>query len=401
MASVRTQVGIVGAGPAGLLLSHLLAREGIESRVIEDRSRDYVEGRIRAGVLEQGTVDLLNQAGLGARMRREGLNHDGIEIRFNGTGHRIDFPSLTGGKRITVYGQHEVVKDLIAARLAEGGSITFETSDVALHDVTGDRPRIAYRAGGETNEIACDFIAGCDGYHGVGRTCLPDAMRAIYEREYPFAWLGILAESAPASDELIYANHARGFALLSMRSPTISRLYLQCDPDEDIANWSDDRIWDELQQRTATTDGGFRIPEGPILQKGVTAMRSFVVEPMQHGRLYLAGDAAHIVPPTGAKGMNLAVADVRYLTEALAAHFHRGDDTLLSTYSARCLRRVWKAQRFSWWMTTMLHINPTDSPFDRRRQTAELDYVTGSKAAMTTLAENYVGLPFDEPGLVH
>jgi len=392
---VRTQVGIVGAGPAGLLLSHLLARDGIESRVIEDRSRDYVEGRIRAGVLEQGTVDLLNQIGLGTRMRREGLIHDGIEIRFNGTGHRIDFPSLTGGKRITVYGQHEVVKDLIAARLAEGGSVTFEATGVALHDVTGDQPRIAYRASGEAREIACDFIAGCDGYHGVSRAHVPQGTRAVYEREYPFAWLGILAESGPASDELIYAHHEHGFALLSMRSPTISRLYLQCDPDEDIARWPDDRIWDELQRRTATADGSFRIPEGPIVQKGITAMRSFVVEPMQHGRLYLAGDAAHIVPPTGAKGMNLAVADVRTLALALAAHYRSGDDSQLTAYSARCLRRVWKAQRFSWWMTQLLHRFPHESTFDHRRQLAELDYVASSQAAATSLAENYAGLPID------
>ena len=398
---MRTQVGIVGAGAAGLLLSHLLAREGVESVVIENRSRDYVENRIRAGVLEQGTVDLLNETGLGARMTREGLAHDGVEIRFNGAGHRIDFPRLTGGKRITVYGQHEMVKDMIAARLNEGGAITFEVSDVMLHGIDSARPQIRYRLSGETNEIACDFIAGCDGFHGISRESVPAAARTAYQREYPFAWLGVLAESAPASHELIYAHHQRGFALLSMRSPTISRLYLQCDPNEDIANWADDRVWDELQRRTATVDGAFRVPQGPIVQKGITPMRSFVVEPMQYGRLYLAGDAAHIVPPTGAKGMNLAVADVRALTEGLAAHYKKNDDALLANYSDRCLRRVWKAQRFSWWMTTMLHANAADTPFDRRRRIAELDYVTSSEAAMTTFAENYVGLPFDDSRSLH
>ena len=401
MTSVRTQVGIVGAGPAGLLLSHLLAREGIESVVLEDRSRDYVENRIRAGVLEQGTVDLLNTNGLGERMNREGLAHDGVEIRFGGTGHRIDFPKLTSGKRITVYGQHDVVKDMITARLDDGGTVTFEVSDVALHEFDGAQPSISYQVDGKANEIACDFIAGCDGFHGISRDSIPAGAITAYEREYPFAWLGILAESIPASHELIYAHHERGFALLSMRSPTISRLYLQCDPNEDVANWSDDRIWDELQQRTATADGAFRVPEGPILQKGITPMRSFVVEPMQYGRLYLAGDAAHIVPPTGAKGMNLAVADVRALAEGLAAHYRNGNDALLAAYSERCLRRVWKAQRFSWWMTTMLHLNAADSPYDRRRQIAELDYLTGSEVAMTALAENYVGLPFDDNPSVH
>ena len=394
MAKHRTQVGIIGAGPAGLFLAHLLAREGIEAIILEDRSRDYVENRIRAGVLEHGTVDVLNGLGLGARMAREGMIHGGIELRFEGRGHRIDFPALTG-KAITVYGQHEVVKDLIAAWLARGGALHFEVSDVSLAGIDGARPLIRYRHGGEAHEIGCDFIAGCDGFHGVSRPSLPAGLLTAYERVYPFAWLGILTESAPASDELIYAHNPRGFALLSMRSPTISRLYLQCDPDDDIANWPDERIWEELQRRTATAAGTFRIPEGPILQRGITPMRSFVVEPMQHGRLYLAGDSAHIVPPTGAKGMNLAVADVRYLTEGLAAFYRKDARELLAAYSARCLRRIWKAQRFSWWMTTMLHLNPTDSPFDRRRQIAELDYVTSSEAAMRSLAENYVGLPFE------
>jgi p-hydroxybenzoate 3-monooxygenase len=400
MTTTRTEVGIVGAGPAGLLLSHLLAREGIGSIVIEDKSRDYVENRIRAGVLEQGTADLLVEAGLGERMKREGLIHEGIEIRFDGCGQRIDFPALTGGKAITVYGQQEVVRDLIAARLSAGGTIHFEVEDVRLEGIDWDTPRIVFRKDGAEHAIACDFIAGCDGFHGICRDSIPAGLLTAYERVYPFAWLGILVESPPASDELIYAHSGRGFALLSMRSPTLSRLYVQCDPGDDVAAWPDERVWEELQTRTALRDGEFRVPEGPVLQKGITPMRSFVAEPMQFGRLFLAGDAAHIVPPTGAKGMNLAVADVRCLTEGLAAWYRRGEKTLLEAYSARCLRRVWKAQRFSWWMTTMLHLHPGDTPFDRRRQIAELDYVTSSRAAMTTLAENYVGLPFEAAGSV-
>jgi p-hydroxybenzoate 3-monooxygenase len=397
---LRTQVGIVGAGPAGLLLAHLLQGEGIESIVIEDRDRDYVENRIRAGVLEQGSVDVLNRAGVGERMRLEGLAHEGIELRFRGSGHRIDFPALTGGKRITVYGQHEVIKDLIAARLAAGAGIIFEVTGAAIAGFDGDEPVVRYEKDGVAHEIACDFIAGCDGFHGICRPAVPEERLTVFERIYPYGWLGILAQSTPASHELIYAHHERGFALLSMRSPTLSRLYVQCEPDDDVANWPDERVWEELQRRTELHDAGFRVPEGPILQKGITPMRSFVVEPMQCGRLFLAGDAAHIVPPTGAKGMNLAVADVRNLTEALTAFYRTGATALLDGYSARCLRRVWKAQRFSWWMTTMLHRNPDDTPFDRRRQLAELDYVTSSEAAMRSLAENYVGLPF-EPAMVN
>jgi p-hydroxybenzoate 3-monooxygenase len=390
----RTQVGIVGAGPAGLFLSCLLARAGIDTIVLEDRSRDYVESRIRAGVLEQGSVDLLNEAGLGERMGREGLAHTGIEIRFAGRGHRIDFLALTG-KTITVYGQHEVVKDLIAARLAAGRPLHFEVSDVAVAGFDSASPVIRYTSGGEAHEIACDFIAGCDGFHGICRTSIPTGVLTDYERSYPFAWMGILAAAPPASKELIYAHHERGFALLSMRSPTLSRLYVQCGPEDDVAAWPDERVWDELQRRTATSDGAFRVPQGAILQKGITPMRSFVAEPMQFGRLFLAGDAAHIVPPTGAKGMNLAMADVHYLAQALATYYRAGSMDQLEGYSARCLRRVWKAQRFSWWMTTMLHRHPEDSPFDRRRQLAELDYLTGSAAAMRALAENYVGLPLE------
>ena len=365
--------------------------------MLEDRSRDYVENRVRAGVLEQGSVDMLNEAGLGERMRAEGQIHAGIEIRFQGRGHRIDFPSLTGGQQITVYGQQEAVKDIIAARLAAGGTIHFEVSDVQVHDIEGKSPRISFRRNGAEEEIHCDFIAGCDGFHGICRPSIPDGVLAFFDRVYPFAWLGILSESEQASPELIYTHTEEGFALLSTRSPTLQRHYLQVAPDEDIGNWSDARIWETLQKRTALADGGFRITEGPILQKGITPMRSFVTEPMQFGRLYLAGDSAHIVPPTGAKGMNLAVADVRYLTEALTVFYAQGDEALLAAYSARCLRRVWKAQRFSWWMTTLLHVDPQALAFDRRRQVAELDYVTSSEAAMASLAENYVGLPFDPP----
>jgi p-hydroxybenzoate 3-monooxygenase len=390
---MRTQVGIIGAGPAGLLLSHLLYLEGIESVILEDRSRAYVEDRIRAGVLEQGTADLLVETGIGERMRREGLVHHGIELRFNGEGHRIDFADLTGGKGVVVYGQHEVVKDLIAARLAAEGTILFGVADVSVHDLDGARPSIRFRQDGEARELSCDAIAGCDGFHGICRPSIPDGVLTVFERTYPFAWLGILAEAPPVSEELIYAHHEHGFALFSMRSPEITRLYLQCAPDEDLAAWPDERIWAELRTRLA---GGDRpLVEGPVLQKGVTGMRSFVAEPMQYGRLFLAGDAAHIVPPTGAKGMNLAVADVRVLARALAAFYRSGNTDLLDRYSEICLRRIWKAQRFSWWMTSMLHRFGEASPFDRRRQLAELDYVTSSRAAAASLAENYVGLPME------
>ncbi len=393
MQKLRTQVGIVGAGPAGLLLAHLLHRVGIESIVLENCTREYVEARIRAGVLEQGTVDLINSVGVGERMQREGLIHEGIEIRFNGDGHRIDFPSLTGGKRITVYGQHEVVKDLIEARLEHGGEIQFEVSEVTLHNIETSHPSIHYLHAGESYELACDFVAGCDGFHGISRPSIPKGILTNYERTYPFAWLGILAQVAPSSEELIYAHHERGFALLSMRSPEISRLYLQCEPDEDLQNWHDDRIWEELQIRLHDNNG-WKLQEGPLLQKSVTGMRSFVVEPMQYGRLFLAGDSAHIVPPTGAKGMNLAASDVLVLSRAIDSFYRSGAADLLNAYSATCLRRVWKAQRFSAWMTLLLHQIPGQCSFDARRQLAELDYVTSSVAAATTLAENYVGLPF-------
>ncbi|CAA9332770.1 MAG: P-hydroxybenzoate hydroxylase [uncultured Microvirga sp.] len=391
---MRTQVGIIGAGPAGLMLAHLLHRQGIESILVEARSQRYVEERIRAGVLEQGVRDLLIETGVGARMQREGLVHHGIELRFDGRSHRIDFADLAAGKGVTVYAQHEVVKDLIAARLAAGGEIVFEAGQVEV-DGLDDAPVIRFRQGGEERRLACDFIAGCDGFHGVCRAAIPPGVLTAFERVYPFAWLGILAEGRPVSEELIYANHDSGFALFSMRSPEISRLYLQCAPDEDIGQWPDARIWEELHRRLGADGHGRALTEGAVLQKGITPMRSFVVEPMRHGRLFLAGDAAHIVPPTGAKGMNLAIADVRVLSHALAAFYRAGDSAQLDGYSETCLRRIWKVQRFSWWMTSMLHRFDDHSPFDRRRQIAELDYVTTSRAAALTLAENYVGLPMD------
>ena len=384
---MRTQVGIVGAGPAGLVLSHLLHRAGIESVVLEDRSRDYVEKRVRAGVLEQGTVDLLDDAGLAGRLHREGLVHEGIELRFGGEGHRIDLAGLTGGRAITIYGQQELVKDLIAARLEAGGEIRFEVSDVAVHDLESDSPVVSFDGG----ELQCDFIAGCDGFYGVCRPSIPAGVLSVYEREYPFAWLGILAEVAPSSEELIYAHHERGFALHSLRSPALSRLYIQCDPREDIDSWPDDRIWRELHARLERRDG-WVLNEGPVIEKGITPMRSFVAEPMRHGRLFLAGDAAHIVPPTGAKGLNLAVADVKVLAAALRAYYENGDQAGLDGYSADCLRRVWRIQHFSWWMTSMLHRGAGQDPFEARLQRAQLDYVTRSRAAATMLAENYVGL---------
>jgi p-hydroxybenzoate 3-monooxygenase len=391
----RTQVGIVGAGPAGLLLSHLLHLEGIESVILEDRARKHVEERIRAGVIEQGAADLLIEAGLGERMKREGLRHTGIELRFRGAGHRIDLAAHTGGKAVTVYGQHEVVKDMIAARIAAKGRLVFEAKDVSVHDFKAGPPTIRYLADGKPHELSCDFIAGCDGFHGVCRPTVAPGELSFFDRSYPFGWLGILAKAPPSSHELIYARHETGFALLSMRSPEISRLYIQCDPADDIANWSDARVWAELQRRLAG-GSGWKLTEGPVLQKGITAMRSFVTEPMQSGRLFLAGDSAHIVPPTGAKGMNLAISDVRLLARALDAHFKRNDDTRLAAYSATALRRIWKAQRFSWWMTSLLHKFGDETPFDERRQFADLDYVVSSQAARMSLAENYVGLPFDD-----
>jgi p-hydroxybenzoate 3-monooxygenase len=392
----RTQVGIVGAGPAGLVLGQLLHLRGIEAVVLEDRSREYVEQRVRAGVLEQGTVDLLKRMGVGERMERQGLVHHGVELRFAERGHRIDFADLTG-RAITVYGQQEVVKDLIAARLDFGGPLLFEVDDVRPEGVETDAPALRFRHEGEEHLLRCDVIAGCDGFHGVCRGAVPDGVLTFHEREWPFAWLGILAEAAPSSDELIYAHHERGFALQSMRSPQVTRLYLQCEPTDELEAWPDERIWEELQQRLAS--GEFRLNEGPIFERGITPMRSFVTEPMQHGRLYLAGDAVHIVPPTGAKGLNLAVADVKVLADALERWFSTGDDSLLAAYSDTCLRRVWHTQHFSWWMTSMLHRMPDDvDGFQAKLQIAQLDYVCASRAASTSLAENYVGLDLPAAG---
>jgi p-hydroxybenzoate 3-monooxygenase len=395
---MRTQVGIVGAGPAGLVLSHLLHLQGIESVVLETRSRKYCEERVRAGVLEQGTVDLLNEIGAGERMMGEGMVHYGVNLRFSGRTHHIDFKELTGGRGIMIYAQHEVIKDLVKARLACDGKLFFDVEDVCIRDFgeakSSSKPSILFRKDGEAQQLSCDFIAGCDGSHGVCRPSIPRGVITSFERIYPFGWLGILAEAPPSSEELIYAYHDRGFALLSMRSRQISRLYLQCKPDEDLDEWPDDRIWQELHARLASTEG-WRLTEGRIIQKGVTGMRSSVVEPMQYGKLFIAGDAAHIVPPTGAKGLNLAVADVRVLARAFAEYYSSGRQDLLEAYSTTCLRRVWKVQRFSWWMTSMLHRWEGENAFDHRRQLAELDYVTSSRAASQTLAENYVGLPMD------
>jgi p-hydroxybenzoate 3-monooxygenase len=376
-----------------LLLSFLLRRAGIDCVVLENRSRQYVVERVRAGLLEQGTVDLVNELGLGERLRREGLVHHGLALRFGGKSHRIALTELTG-KTVTIYGQNELVTDLIDARLACGGALMFEAEATGVEGLDGWTPRIRFRHDGRDDVLDCDFVAGCDGFHGICRPILEPVL-TLYDREYPFGWLGVLSESPPVSDELIYVNHERGFALFTMRSRSISRLYLQCVPDEDIDNWPDARIWEELHLRLG--DGnGHRLVEGRVLQKGVTPMRSFVAAPMRHGRLFLTGDAAHIVPPTGAKGLNLAVADVRVLAAALAEFYQSGSTRLIDRYSDICLRRVWKAQRFSWWMTSMLHRFDDQLPFDRRVQQAELDYVTGSRAGATSLAENYVGLPFEE-----
>jgi len=386
---MRTQVAIVGAGPAGLTLAHLLHLEGIDSVVLEARSREYVEQRIRAGVLEQGTVDLLVEAGVGGRVQREGIVHHGIQIQFDGERHRIALTNLTGGRTIVIYGQTEVVKDLIAARIETGRPLLFEADVVAVDELDSTRPRVRFRHQGGEDELECDVVAGCDGFHGVCRASIPDGILSEFSREYPFGWLGILAAVAPSSDELVYSHHDRGFALLSLRSSELSRLYIQCRPDEDLDEWPDDRIWEELHARLGLP--GWTLAEGPVLEKGVTGMRSHVVEPMRYGRLFLAGDAAHIVPPTGAKGLNLAIRDVQLLAEAISAWYRTGYEAELERYSTRCLRRVWRAEHFSWWMTSMLHRPPGDDPFDRQLRLSQLRYVTASEAAATSLAENYVG----------
>jgi len=392
---MRVQVAIIGAGPAGLLLGQLLYRAGIDSIILERRSGEYVLGRIRAGVLEQVAVDLLDEAGIGERLHAEGLVHDGIELCFDGVRHRIALADLTGGKHVTVYGQTEVTRDLMDARAAEGGRTVYEAADVSIHDFDGQRPKVRYRKDGSEHEIECDFIAGCDGFHGVCRETIPHSAVKEYERVFPFGWLGILADVPPVSDELIYVNHPRGFALCSMRSRTRSRYYLQVPLDEKVENWSDERFWDELKRRV-DAEAARTMITGASIEKSIAPLRSFVAEPMRFGRLLLAGDAAHIVPPTGAKGLNLAASDVRYLSRALIDHYRTGSMKEIDAYSAKCLRRVWKAVRFSWWMTSLMHRFPDTGDFGQKIQETELYYLTGSQAASTSLAENYVGLPFED-----
>jgi p-hydroxybenzoate 3-monooxygenase len=390
---MRTQVAIIGAGPAGLLLAHLLHLRGIDSVVLERQSREYIERRIRAGVLEQGTVDLLDEVGLADRLLRQRLVHRGLELLFDGAGHRIPLTELTG-RELTIYAQHELVKDLVAARLETGRPLLFEAPASGITGLDTAAPTVHF---GQDGELAADFVAGCDGFHGVSRQSIPDSAVTAYDLEYPYSWLGILAEAPPSSEELIYAYHDRGFALHSMRSPRITRLYLQVAPDEKLEEWPDERIWAELRTRLAR-DAGFALADGPLLDKGITALRSHVVEPMRHGRLFLAGDSAHIVPATGAKGLNLAVADVHVLAGALHEWYESGSEASLDAYSATCLRRVWRVQHFSWWMTSMLHRTPEPDPFARQLQLSQLRYLTGSTSAATSFAENYVGLPLPKGG---
>ncbi|WP_288350883.1 4-hydroxybenzoate 3-monooxygenase [uncultured Thalassospira sp.] len=388
---MHVPVVIIGSGPAGLLLSHLLHVQGIDSVILERKSRDYVEGRIRAGVLEMGTVDLMKRVGVDARMNKEGIIHGGIYISVNGKRTHVNMEELTGGSTVMIYGQTEVTKDLIAARLAHGGEIVFEAEDVSLHDIEGDAPRVRYVKDGNEVELRCDYIAACDGFHGVGRKTLPGVQE--FEKVYPFGWLGVLAHAKPVADELIYAKHDRGFALCSMRSETVVRHYVQVPSTDKIEDWSDDRFWAELRTRLGEEDAEL-VNEGEVFEKSIAPLRSFVAEPMQHGRLFLAGDAAHIVPPTGAKGLNLAASDVHYLSEALIAKYKKNREDLLATYSDTALARVWKAERFSWWMTSMLHTFGDQNEFDGRIRDAELQYILSSKAGLTNLSENYVGLPY-------
>ncbi|MFE0176537.1 4-hydroxybenzoate 3-monooxygenase [Streptomyces sp. NPDC059002] len=392
---MRTTVGIIGAGPAGLLLARLLHRAGIDSVVLESRDRGYVERRQRAGILEQGTVDVLREAGAGARMDREGLPHDGIELRFDRRRHRVDFPALTGGRSVTVYAQTEICKDLIALQLAEGGPLLFEAQALAVEGADSESPRIRFRHEGREDTLQCDYVVGCDGFWGVARTAIPEAVSRTFERTYPFGWLGILADVPPSHDELVYARHDRGFALLSMRSPSVTRAYLQVPDGTDAADWSDEEIWDELDRRLETDDPAWTLRRGPVTAKSVTPMRSYVHEPMRHGRLFLAGDAAHIVPPTGAKGLNLAVGDVVTFARALTLLRDKGDASRLDAYSETCLRRVWQAERFSYAMTTMLHRAPDATPFDDRIQLARLDRITTARSAEADLADGYTGFPLD------
>jgi len=391
---MRVQVAIIGAGPSGLILGQLLARAGIDAVILEAHTPDYVLGRIRAGVLEQVAVDLLDEAGVGRRMHAEGLPHDGFELLIDGRRHRIDLAGLTGGKRVMVYGQTELTKDLMQARAAAGLKTVYEAKDVSAHDFDTQHPRVRYVKDGAAHEITCDFIAGCDGFHGVCRASVPKGAIANFERVYPFGWLGLLSDTPPVSEELIYAKTGRGFALCSMRSHTRSRYYLQVPLTEKVEDWSDEKFWDELRTRLDPQANG-RLVTGPSIEKSIAPLRSFVAEPMRFGRLFLAGDAAHIVPPTGAKGLNLAATDVRTLSRALI-EFYQGSESGIDHYSARCLRRIWKAERFSWWMTMLLHTFPDTNPFEQRALDAELDYVVHSLAGRTTMAENYVGLPFEE-----
>jgi p-hydroxybenzoate 3-monooxygenase len=394
MTPSRTQVAIIGAGPSGLLLGQLLQKAGVDNVIVERQSGDYVLGRIRAGVLEQTTVDLLDAAGVGDRMHREGLLHGGIELSFSGRRHRIDMHQLTGGKQVMVYGQTEVTRDLMQAREAAGCSTVYVAKDVALHDYDGSSPSISYTKDGARHTLQCDYIAGCDGYHGASRASVPAGALALYERVYPFGWLGILADTPPVSHELIYSNHARGFALCSMRSATRTRYYLQCPLDDKPEQWSDEAFWAELRRRI-DPEAADRLVTGPSIEKSIAPLRSFVAEPMRFGRLFLAGDAAHIVPPTGAKGLNLAASDVHYLSSALIEHYAERSDAGIDGYSDTCLRRVWKASRFSWWFTSLMHQFPDSGPIGHKLQQAELDYLVHSQAASTAVAENYVGLPFE------
>jgi p-hydroxybenzoate 3-monooxygenase len=389
---MRTQVAIIGAGPSGLLLGQLLAKHGIDNVILERHTGDYVLGRIRAGVIEKGAADLLDEAGVGGRMHQEGLIHDGIEISFGGARHRINFKELIG-KSVIVYGQTEITRDLMDGRATIGASTVYEAEDVSLHDIGTDRPKVRYTKGGQQHEIECDFIAGCDGFHGVSRKSIPADVLKNFERIYPFGWLGILVDKPPVSEELIYANHERGFALCSMRSPTRSRLYIQCRLDDKVEDWSDEAFYEELKRRL-DDEAIRRLQPGPSIEKSIAPLRSFVAEPMRHGRLFLAGDAAHIVPPTGAKGLNLAASDVFYLWQALVDFYKKKSAIGIDAYSARALSRVWKAERFSWWMTSQLHRFPESSGFDQKIQRSELEYLVSSRAAMTALAENYVGLPY-------
>ncbi len=388
---MRTQVGIIGAGPAGLMLSHLLHLQGIESVVLETRSRDSIETTLRAGVLEQSTVDLMVSTGIGERLLRESQPHHGIYLRFDGRNHYINVSELTGGKTVTIYPQHEVIKDLVQARVAAQGDLRFEVEEVRLSGLDTDRPVIRFQHSGQQQQLDCDFVAGCDGSQGISRPSIPDQAHKVYEKIYPFSWFGIMAE-APSTGKLIYSYHDQGFALVSSRSPNLQRLYFQCDPADKVSNWPDQRIWEEFRKRLAGQDeDGWYLKEGRIIQKGIIGMRSYVTEPMQYNRLFLAGDAAHIVPPTGAKGLNLAIADVKVLAEGLEEFYRDNRTDRLDAYSETCLRRIWRAEHFSWWMTTMLHLFPDDDKFQRRLQLAQLRYVCSSPAALTSLAENYAG----------